>query len=126
MNTRISLYLDFARFTAALAVFLHHLLQEQYLGFDVRVPGRTAVIVFFVLSGFVIAFVTDGRERNCRGDRDRRDPGQMDRAPESVLGEIIRASTDMASTPIAGKKLRPRIFDPTSLPKSGRAELQYH
>jgi peptidoglycan/LPS O-acetylase OafA/YrhL len=66
MNTRISLYLDFARFTAALAVFLHHLLQEQYLGFDVRVPGRTAVIVFFVLSGFVIAFVADGRERNWR------------------------------------------------------------
>jgi peptidoglycan/LPS O-acetylase OafA/YrhL len=30
-------------------------------------PGLPAVIVFFVLSGFVIAFVTDGRDRTLAG-----------------------------------------------------------
>lgn len=59
MDKTFSLYLDLVRFLAALAVVLSHYVQHGFLGGLVRaVPGREAVIVFFVLSGFVVAFTT--------------------------------------------------------------------
>ncbi len=57
-----SVYLDFVRFSAASAVVVTHLIQYglipvAWLGF---VPdlGREAVIVFFVLSGYLIAYIS--------------------------------------------------------------------
>jgi peptidoglycan/LPS O-acetylase OafA/YrhL len=62
MNPRFSLYLDLVRFTAALAVFLEHLatypLTDDVLPTWLLHCGAPAVIVFFVLSGYVIAHVT--------------------------------------------------------------------
>jgi len=66
MNPQASLYLDASRFLAAVAVLLHHLLQPPFFPETIGVPGRSAVIVFFVVSGFVIAYVTDTRETDWR------------------------------------------------------------
>jgi peptidoglycan/LPS O-acetylase OafA/YrhL len=65
MTNAFSLYLDVLRFGAALAVFVSHYATGRISGglfwqFD---GGRTAVLVFFVLSGFVIIWVSDTRER---------------------------------------------------------------
>ena len=60
-----STYLDLTRFTAALLVFLHHFAFRDLTGGQyeaIGAYGEDAVMVFFVLSGFVIAYVTDQRE----------------------------------------------------------------
>lgn len=66
MNKGFSIYLDLVRFVAACLVYLYHsnrrLLIEDIL--PANNYGHSAVIVFFVLSGYVIAYVTDTREKN--------------------------------------------------------------
>ena len=66
MTQALSLYLDALRFGAAFTVFASHWAAARYSGglfWRVMGYGRTSVIVFFVLSGFVIAWVTETRER---------------------------------------------------------------
>ena len=60
MNRSFSLYLDLARFAAAVLVVLTHYVQHGLFGADAAVPmfGREAVMLFFVLSGYVIAYTT--------------------------------------------------------------------
>jgi peptidoglycan/LPS O-acetylase OafA/YrhL len=55
MSASLSLYLDLVRFLAALAVLLFHLWPQWFPGFPLPWPGHAAVIVFFVLSGYMIA-----------------------------------------------------------------------
>jgi peptidoglycan/LPS O-acetylase OafA/YrhL len=60
--------LDAVRFLAALAVVLAHFTFSQYIA-GVPYQGAlagAAVAVFFVLSGYVIAYVADQREHNIR------------------------------------------------------------
>lgn len=68
MNRSFSIYLDLVRFTAAFLVYLYH--SNQRLLVKEILPasgyGHSSVIVFFVLSGFVIAFVTDTKERDWK------------------------------------------------------------
>src|SRR5438128_2185162 len=67
MTNALSLYLDGLRFGAAFAVFVSHYAVGRISGglfWQVAGYGRTAVLVFFVLSGFVIAWVTETRERS--------------------------------------------------------------
>jgi peptidoglycan/LPS O-acetylase OafA/YrhL len=69
MNRGVSLYLDVARFAAALVVFLGHVSTTQRTGGfldQIALYAHTAVIVFFVMSGYFIAFVLDGRENTAR------------------------------------------------------------
>lgn len=70
MNKNFSLYLDIVRFVAALAVFLDHLsskpFTENVLFHAFGLYGQLAVIVFFVLSGYVIAFVTATKELDAK------------------------------------------------------------
>jgi len=64
MTNALSLYLDALRFGAAFTVFLSH--YGKFTGglfWQMQPYGWTAVLVFFVLSGFVIAWVTEARER---------------------------------------------------------------
>jgi peptidoglycan/LPS O-acetylase OafA/YrhL len=65
MSHQFSLYLDLVRFFAALLVFVSHT-NSRYLSQEI-VPfsshGHLAVMFFFVLSGFVIAYVTDTKEK---------------------------------------------------------------
>jgi peptidoglycan/LPS O-acetylase OafA/YrhL len=62
MDKHFSLYLDLTRFSAALLVVLTHYIQQGLIGPAAQgtMPlfGREAVIVFFVLSGFVIAYAS--------------------------------------------------------------------
>jgi peptidoglycan/LPS O-acetylase OafA/YrhL len=63
----LSTYLDLVRFTAAALVFLHHfafqsLTAGRYAAWGEL--GEDAVMIFFVLSGYVIAYVTDQREKS--------------------------------------------------------------
>ena len=66
MTKALSLYLDVLRFGAAFTVFLAHYSVQRISGgffWPSFAYGHTAVLVFFVLSGFVIAWVTETRER---------------------------------------------------------------
>lgn len=69
MKPELSLYLDAVRFVAALVVFLSHFALHRLSGgflWQLNAYGHEAVTVFFVLSGFVIAYATDTRERDAR------------------------------------------------------------
>ncbi len=64
INRPFSVYLDVVRFLAAVLVYLWH--SNQRFLIESPLPasdfGHSSVIVFFVLSGFVIAYVTDTKE----------------------------------------------------------------
>lgn len=70
MSEGISLRLDMLRALAALSVFLTHFIQ---LGVDgvsreaVAPLGRLGVVAFFVLSGYVIAYVAEHKHTDWRG-----------------------------------------------------------
>ena len=50
----LSLYLDLIRFLAAVSVVLYHTWGRLFPGSHVKWPGHEAVVIFFVLSGYVI------------------------------------------------------------------------
>ena len=65
MNRETSVYLDILRLSAAMVVFLGHISGVRLTGGMLWQFGpymSQAVTGFFVLSGFVIGYVTDGRE----------------------------------------------------------------
>lgn len=68
MNRAFSIYLDLIRFVAACLVVIYHsnsrLIVEKVL--PLSTYGHSAVIIFFVLSGFVIAYATDTKEHSAR------------------------------------------------------------
>ena len=69
MDKHFSRYLDLVRFGAAVLVVLTHYAQHGLLGPGAQgVPlfGREAVMVFFVLSGFVIAYTTSEQALTLR------------------------------------------------------------
>ena len=66
MTRSFSVYLDFVRFFAAFLVLLHHARYVYDPGSPLFSLGHEAVIVFFVLSGYVIAYVTESKERTLR------------------------------------------------------------
>jgi hypothetical protein len=62
MSRAFSLYLDAIRFLAALLVLFYHANWIYRPGVLFTSLGHEAVVIFFVLCGFVIAFVADTRE----------------------------------------------------------------
>jgi peptidoglycan/LPS O-acetylase OafA/YrhL len=69
MKKYFSCYLDLVRLAAAVLVVFDHY-QEHVAAASIArffpAMGREAVIIFFVLSGFVIAYVTDGKKQSLR------------------------------------------------------------
>lgn len=64
MNRPFSIYLDLVRFSAALLVYMYHS-NQRFLSQTILPAsnfGHSSVIVFFVLSGFVIAYVSATKE----------------------------------------------------------------
>ena len=66
MTRSFSVYLDLVRFLAAFLVLLHHARYLYNPGHFLFSLGHEAVIVFFLLSGYVIAYVSDTKERTLR------------------------------------------------------------
>jgi peptidoglycan/LPS O-acetylase OafA/YrhL len=69
LDTPTSVFLNAVRFSAALVVFLGHISGNRFSGGLLWPFGRfmdLAVMIFFVLSGFVIAYVTEDHERDLR------------------------------------------------------------
>ena len=71
MSRGLSLYLDGLRALAALVVLLSHFAYARFTGGDYLIVrelnlGSDAVILFFVLSGFVIAYAADTRDSGWR------------------------------------------------------------
>jgi peptidoglycan/LPS O-acetylase OafA/YrhL len=71
VNKPTSLYLDLIRFLAALTVFIVHANYDRFTGglpffWHLASFGNDAVMAFFVLSGFVIAYVASEKETTPR------------------------------------------------------------
>ena len=69
MPPKFSAYLDIVRFTAALTVFLGHAAGRSWTGsflWQTGAYGDTCVVVFFVLSGYVIGYVCDTKETDWK------------------------------------------------------------
>lgn len=66
MSRGFSLYLDAMRLFAAVLVMLYHANWVYRPGLLLTNLGHEAVVVFFVLSGYVIAFVAGSREQDFR------------------------------------------------------------
>jgi peptidoglycan/LPS O-acetylase OafA/YrhL len=68
LTRQTSVYLDLIRFTAALTVFLGHTSGQRMTGgllWPIAPFMSEAVTIFFVLSGYVIAYVRDQKERSA-------------------------------------------------------------
>ena len=66
MKLSLSIYLDIIRVCAASIVFLSHFSQDRFSGDYFNVfngIGHDAVIVFFLLSGYVISYIADVKEK---------------------------------------------------------------
>ncbi len=69
MRREFSAYLDATRFLAAMTVFISHLTFAEFTGGIVPYQGKLAgeaVAAFFVLSGYVISYVSQEKERTLR------------------------------------------------------------
>lgn len=108
MTRGFSLYLDALRFLAAMVVFASHMGYERFTqgGMDwIRELnlGSDAVVVFFVLSGFVIAHTTFARDRG---------PGAYAQARIARLySVIVPALIVTLLLDIAGSALFPAAYD---------------
>jgi peptidoglycan/LPS O-acetylase OafA/YrhL len=67
MSRAFSLYLDIVRLFAALLVLFYHANWIYRPGFLLTSLGHEGVVIFFVLSGFVIAYVADTRTQDFKG-----------------------------------------------------------
>jgi peptidoglycan/LPS O-acetylase OafA/YrhL len=68
MNKATSIYLDLVRFVAAILVFMHHIADERFTARTltwIGIFGEDAVMMFFVLSGYVIAYVAAEKENTA-------------------------------------------------------------
>lgn len=69
MSPAFSIYLDLLRLAAALLVFAHHASYARFHGRALQGLagyGHEAVVLFFVLSGYVIAYTREHKDRDWR------------------------------------------------------------
>lgn len=66
MTGSLSIYLDLIRFAAALVVVLSHVWSVVFPAHPLPWPGHQAVVVFFVLSGYVISYAVTLREQSAK------------------------------------------------------------
>jgi peptidoglycan/LPS O-acetylase OafA/YrhL len=106
MTTALSLYLDALRFTAAVFVFVGHYSAQRHSGglfWQAFSHGRTAVLVFFVLSGFVIAWITETKERTL-------EEYALSRAAR-LYSVILPVFLIMAALDALGSAIDPRLYE---------------
>ena len=113
MTNGLSFYLDALRVLAVFTVFLSHSARVSGGMFWQAQPlGHAAVLVFFVLSGFVIAWVTETRERT---------------AEEYTLSRIARLYSVVVPAVILtalldpiGMAIDPHLYAPESIVRMNR------
>jgi len=108
MRKATSLYLDILRVIAALVVFAGHCTQFWYPeAFHAMMKaGHDAVVVFFVLSGFVIAFSTLAKNRGAKSYVLAR----LSRLYSVVLPALVLTALLL----VAGGNLNPAFYDEIS------------
>jgi peptidoglycan/LPS O-acetylase OafA/YrhL len=105
MKREVSLYLDLLRFLAAGTVFLQHFSWMHFSGglfYQIEPYGSQAVIVFFVLSGYLIGHVTDRPGVSGRGYA-------LDRAAR-VYSVVLPALVLTFALDALGRALCPDLF----------------
>ena len=117
MNPVTSLYLDAVRFTAAMTVFLGHVgaardplfvppeVSRWLSGFSLCMDE--AVVIFFVLSGFVIAHATEGRRVSATDYAVARLARIYSVALPALLATFLLDGI--------GRAIRPEIYQPLAL-----------
>jgi peptidoglycan/LPS O-acetylase OafA/YrhL len=103
----LSTYLDFVRVGAALVVLLSHAWEAFLPNHQLPWPGHQAVIVFFVISGFVIAHVSATKEKEL-GDF------ALSRAVRILSVTIPALVLSLAVAWLIGSPLR-EAFDQTAI-----------
>jgi len=104
MSRSMSAYLDLLRFFSALVVLLHHAAPIFFAGLPLPFPGHHAVILFFFISGFVIAHVASKPTLRFQGYvNDRLSRLLSVAVPALVLGLIVTLAigASLESTPAA-------------------------
>ena len=104
MSPALSVYLDVIRLGAALVVFLHHAAYERFGGqwlAPLSGYAHEAVIVFFVLSGFVIAYVVDVKERSAQSYAVARFSRLWSVAVPAIVATLIMDAWGLALAPEA-------------------------
>ena len=94
MSRPLSIYLDLVRFGAAFVVLLSHLAYSRFTGGSYSFlreynQGSDAVVLFFVLSGLVIAYTTDAKRSGASGDMSRYLVSRFSRLYSVVLPAIV-------------------------------------
>jgi peptidoglycan/LPS O-acetylase OafA/YrhL len=115
-----SIYLNAVRFFAALAVFLGHVSGRRFtdgLLWPFAEYMDIAVIIFFVLSGYVIAYVTDKRERTL-------DSYSINRIAR-ILSVALPALALTFVLDTIGRQLHPEYYSAAWGYSSDRIWLQY-
>jgi len=105
MAPALSLYLDFVRFSAAMIVFFGHISGDRFTGglfWQFGLFMDEAVTVFFVLSGYVIAYVIDTRERSVEAYSAARAARVLSVAVPAVLLTFLLDTV--------GRTLRPDLY----------------
>jgi len=118
MTKALSLYLDALRFGAAFTVFMAHYADGRFSGglfWQMQPYGHTAVIVFFVLSGFVIAWVTETREGTL-------EEYALSRAAR-LYSVIVPAFIVTALLDHIAMAIDPRLYGPETLPPMLRGPI---
>ncbi len=105
MKREVSLYLDLLRFLAAFVVFVQHFSWGHFSGglfWWIGPYGAQAVIVFFVLSGYLIGYVTGRPGTTARGYA-------LDRAAR-LYSVVLPALLLTFVLDAAGRQIRPELY----------------
>lgn len=99
MKREFSLYLDLIRFLASILVVVTHINHRAIIAEPLPQLGHDAVMIFFVLSGFVIAFITDKKESDPRSYSISRIARIYSVAPVAILLTLLLDPISLAIDP---------------------------
>jgi peptidoglycan/LPS O-acetylase OafA/YrhL len=104
LSPGLSLYLDASRFGAALAVLLTHLWPLAFPLIPLPWPGHEAVVVFFVLSGYVISHAAGRPGENASRFVLHRSARILSVTwPALLLAALIAPAVSSQALPLAGR-----------------------
>lgn len=113
MNKQFSIYLDFLRFSAAIAVFVSHV--PGFSGgwfWQISGFGHEAVVFFFVLSGYVISFVTNEKNEKASEYAVNRLSRIYSVALPALILTVILYNAASWANPVAMEEIESRLVNP--------------